>query len=347
MKLERIPYGTTETGEKIDAFSVDNGSVSFQALTWGATLSSVKSIDRDGNMEELTLGFDELSGWTGKHPHFGGTIGRFANRIGGAAFTLDGKTYPLLANNGPNHLHGGAQNFEKFVWDGFPFQNDREAGVKFSRTSSAGEEGYPGNLDITVTFSLSIDNELSISYEAACDAPTVINMTNHTYWNLDGSGGKTDVLDHELVLHADNYLEVDEGAIPTGKILSVNGTAFDFTSRKAVGKDIAGPGGFDHCFIVKQTEKEEPSLAAEVYSPASGRVMKVYGTQPGIQFYTGNFLNGSVTCRNGIKAEKHSALCLETEAFPDAPNKTEFPSAVLRPGERYFEKTVHHFSVIR
>ena len=345
MNLERVPYGTTAKGEKVDAFNVSNGEVSFQALTYGAVLSSVKSLDRNGVMAELTLGFDDLSGWTGKHPHFGGTVGRFANRIGKARFTLDGKEYSLLANNGPNHLHGGAVNFERVMWDGFPFQNEREAGVKFSRTSPDGEEGYPGNLDITVTFSLSVNNELTITYEAACDAPTIINMTNHSYWNLDGTGGATSILEHELVLHSNSYLEVDAG-IPTGKVLPVDGTPFDFRSRKAVGRDIAAVGGYDHCYIVDKSDMDEPSLAAEVFSPASGRVMKIYGTQPGIQFYTGNFLDGTVTCRGNVPGVKHSALCLETEAFPDAPNKPDFPSAVLRPGERYLEKTIHHFSVI-
>ncbi len=346
MKLERLPYGTTSEGEQIDAFSVSNGQVAFQTLTYGATLSSVKFINREGEMEELTLGFDSIEGWEGKHPFFGATVGRYANRIGGASFSLEGTAYPLYANNGPNHLHGGQKGFNRYIWDGFPFQNEEEAGVKFSRTSPDGEEGYPGNLDVTVTFSLSRANELAISYEAVCDKATIINLTNHSYWNLDGGCGKSSILDHELTLFADNYVEVDEAAIPTGDLPAVSGGPFDFTMRKPVGRDIEAAGGYDHCFVLRAGEVVEPQLAAELYSPKSGRVMKVYATQPGIQLYTGNFLDGSILQRSGIPAAKHAALCLETESFPDSPNRPDFPSSVLRPGERYAEKTVHHFSLV-
>lgn len=346
MKLERIPYGATSDGAKIDAFSVSNSQVAFQALTYGATLSSVRFINREGEMEELTLGFDTMEGWEGKHPYFGATVGRFANRIAGASFALDGTTYPLFANNGPNHLHGGKQGFNRCLWDGFPFQNDEEAGVKFSRTSPDGEEGYPGNLDVTVTFSLSRANELTIAYEAVCDKATIINLTNHAYWNLDGSCGKTSILDHELSLFADSYVEVDAEAIPSGRLPRVEGGPFDFTVRKPVGRDIKAAGGYDHCYMLRAGQAKEPQLAAELYSPQSGRVMKVYSTQPGIQLYTGNFLDGSILQRGGIPAAKHSALCLETETFPDSPNRPAFPSSVLRPGERYQAKTVHHFSLV-
>lgn len=345
MKLERLPYGTTAAGEKIDSFLVSNGEVAFRALNYGATLASVESVDRTGKPEELTLGFNAIDGWEGIHPYFGATVGRFANRIAGALFTLDGTEYPLYANNGPNHLHGGKTGFNRHLWDGFPFQNEKEAGVKFSRTSPDGEEGYPGNLDVTVTFSLSLTNELTISYEAVCDKATIINLTNHSYWNLDGSCGKSSILEHELTLFADSYVEVDAEAIPTGRLPKVGGGPFDFTNRKPVGRDIEAAGGYDHCYLLRAGKSDEPQLAAELYSPKSGRVMKVYATQPGIQLYTGNFLDGSLLQRDGIPAAKHSALCLETETFPDAPNRPEFPTAVLRPGERYREKTIHHFSL--
>lgn len=345
MTIERIPYGTTQSGDRVDAFVISNGEVAFQALTYGAVLSSVSSPDREGNPAELTLGFDDLAGWESAHPYFGGTIGRFANRIAEGRFSLDGKEYSLYTNNGAHHLHGGKEGFERKIWDGFPFQNEQEAGVKFSRTSPDGEEGYPGNLDVVVSYALSVNNELSISFEAATDAPTLVNLTNHAYWNLDGSGGGTSIVNHELLIHADSYVEVDKYAIPTGRILQVRQSPFDFRRRKTIAADIQSAGGYDHCYKLAESDPDEPALAAEVYSPDSGRVMKVYTTQPGLQFYTAEFLDGSIMLRGGISAKKRCALCLEAAGFPDSPNRPDFPSAVLRPGVRYTHKTIHHFSL--
>jgi aldose 1-epimerase len=345
MTIERIPYGTTKNGDKVDAFFISNGEVTFQALTYGAVLSSVTSLDREGTPAELTLGFDDLSGWESDHPYFGGTIGRFANRISKGRFKLEGKEYTLYTNDGTNHLHGGKEGFERRMWDGFPFQNEQEAGVKFSRTSPDGEEGYPGNLDVVVTYALSVNNELSIHYEAATDAPTLANLTNHAYWNLDGSGGRTSILDHELLIHSDSYVEVDKYAIPTGRILQVQQSPFDFRRRKTIGTDIQSAGGYDHCYKLTSADTDEPALAAEVYSPLSGRVMKIYTTQPGLQFYTGEFLDGTISLRGGVPAKKRCALCLEAAGLPDSPNQPDFPSAVLRPGMRYIHKTIHHFSL--
>jgi aldose 1-epimerase len=346
MKLERLPYGILDDGTKIDAFSAANGDLTFQALSYGAILSSVSSRDRNGEMAELTLGFDDLAGWSSRHPYFGATVGRFANRIARGRFELDGREYSLYTNDGKNHLHGGKEGFNRLIWDGFPFQNEQEAGVKFSRTSPAGEEGYPGNLDVTVTYALSVDNELSFTWEAVCDAPTILNLTNHAYWNLDGSMGKTSILDHELKLYSSRFVEVDAEAIPSGKVQRTAGTALDFSSHRKIGAHIDEAGGYDFCYVIDREASEEPALAAELYSPASGRVMKVYTTQPGIQLYTGNFLDGTILLRDGVPAARYSALCLETQGFPDAPNQDTFPSVVLRPGELYRHKTVHHFSVV-
>jgi aldose 1-epimerase len=298
--------------------------------------------DRAGKRADVTLGFDELERYTKPHPCFGCIAGRFANRIGQARFELDGRTYTLAKNNGAHHLHGGTRGFDKRNWKAEPQADDA---VRLTYTSPDGEEGYPGTLQVAVTYKLSADDKLSIAYEATTDKPTVLNLTSHTYWNLAGAG---DVLGHELRLNAGHVTEVDAGLIPTGRYLTVARTPLDFTAAKPVGRDIAGlkaeglPGGYDHNFVI-DAKPGELALAAEVREPASGRTMRVLTTQPGVQLYTANHLK-DVAGRSGQSYGPHAGLCLETQHFPDSPNHPNFPSAVLRPGETFRSLTVYEFS---
>ncbi len=344
MTIEKVPFGTLEDGKIADLFTLRNDSGFSAGITnFGGILTSVKMPDKHGNIEEITLGFDHLHEYLGEHPYFGALIGRFANRIAGGSFTLGGKEYKLFRNEGKNHLHGGKIGFDKVLWEGTSFDNENEIGVKLSYLSKNGEEGYPGTLKVTVTYTLTNGNDLVITYEAVTDKPTPVNLTNHAYWNLAGPGSDT-ILNHELTLFADSYLPVDEHLNPTGDILDVSGTPFDFTRHKKIGKDIeSAGGGYDHCFVVRSTDSTL-SDAALVHAPSSGRIMKISTSQPGIQLYTGNFLEG-VTGRNGRTHVKHGALCLETEGFPDAVHHSGFPSVILKPGETYRHVTKHSFSV--
>lgn len=311
-------------------------------LTYGATLVEMSVPDRHGKLADVTLGFDDLERYTKPHPFFGSIAGRYANRIGQGRFELDGHTYTLAKNNGANHLHGGARGFDKRIWKAEPQGEDA---VRLTYASVDGEEGYPGTLQVAVTYQLSAKDELSIAYEAMTDKATVLNLTNHTYWNLAGSG---DVLAHELRLNAARYTEVDAGLIPTGAYGAVAGTPLDFTKMKPVGRDIAAlkgegkVGGYDHNFVI-DAKPGELTLAAEVRDPASGRTMRILTTQPGVQFYTANGLR-DVAGRGGVVYGPHGGLCLETQHFPDSPNKPSFPATVLRPGEKFQSLTVHEFS---
>jgi aldose 1-epimerase len=314
--------------------------------TWGAGLVTMHVPDRHGVLADITLGFDRLEGYLARHPHFGVTTGRFANRIAQGKFTLDGQTHTLATNDGANHLHGGPEGFHRRNWKAEPLP--KENAVRFTYTSPHGEEGYPGTLRVAVTYSLTAANELRIHYTTTTDRPTVLNLTNHAYWNLAGAGSG-DILGHVLTLHAKRCVAVDAAGIPTGEIAPVAGTPLDFTQTKLIGKDLAqmtgAPGGYDHTFVLDPPHAHAMTVAAEVCDPKSGRAMTISTTEPGIQFYTGNFLDGTITGKGGRAYKKHDGLCLETQHYPDSPNHPEFPSTVLLPGQTYRTTTVHRFSV--
>jgi len=346
MSIKTEPFGKTPDGQAVDLVTMKNPTgIEARIITYGGIIVSMKTPDRGGKSGDVVLGFDKLDGYTKEHPYFGAIIGRYGNRIGAGKFTLDGVEYKLATNNEANHLHGGMKGFDKVVWT---IQESKaegnEAVLVLKYLSKDGEEGYPGNLDCTVTYTLTADNELKMRYQAATDKPTVLNLTNHSYWNLAGQG-TGDILAHELMLNADGYTPVDEGLIPTGEIASVKGTPMDFTEPKAIGSRIkqVDIGGYDHNFALNG-KTGEMKLCARVFEPTSGRVMEIRTTEPGVQFYTGNFLDGTLTGKDGKVYQKHDAFCLETQHFPDSPNKPDFPSVVLRPGEKYDITTVHKFS---
>ncbi|MHC4556943.1 MAG: aldose epimerase family protein [Planctomycetota bacterium] len=344
MSAKKESFGQTPDGKQIDLYVLTNpNGLRAKITNYGAILVSLEVPDRDGNIADITLGFDTLDGYLAGHPYFGATVGRYANRIGGAKFALNGVENKLAANDGDNHLHGGIKGFDKVVWRLEEVKaEDNKAVVKMSYISEDGEEGYPGNLACSVTYTLTDNDELQISYEAETDKATVVNLTNHSYFNLAGQG-TGDILGHELMLNADKYTPVDKGLIPTGEIGNVTSSPMDFTSPMSVGSRIAQvPGGYDHNYVLK-SGGGSLALAASVYEPTTGRVMEIHTTEPGIQFYTGNFLDGSITGKDGKVYNKNYGFCLETQHFPDSPNKPDFPSVVLKPGQKYATKTVHKF----
>lgn len=311
-------------------------------LSYGGTVTDILVPDRNGKMGDVVLGYDSLSGYRQRgNPFFGALVGRYANRIAHAKFTLDGKEYTLAANDNGNTLHGGLKGFDKVIWS-VKIHND--SSLLLSYLSKDGEEGYPGNLSVDVMYSLGDDNSLKIEYAATADKATPVNLTNHSYFNLSGGTDST-ILDHELMLKADKYTPVDDKLIPTGKVDDVKGTAMDFTVAKKIGKDIAQvAGGYDHNWVLNRSGNDL-ELIGSLYHAGSGRFMEFYTTQPGIQFYTGNFLNGTLkNTRGGAKYVKHAALCLETQHFPDSPNQPAFPTTILKPGETYHQVTVYKFS---
>lgn len=345
MNVTSRVFGTMPDGQEVVVYSLDNGQgLTIRAMSLGATLTAVEFPDRKGERENLTLYLQTLADYLRGHPCFGSVCGRYANRIAKGRFTLDGVTYQLATNNGPNHLHGGKVGFHQRLWDHQPVQGDGFVGVAFSRVSPDGEENYPGTLRVTVTYRLRRDNRLEIEYTATTDKPTVLNLTNHAYWNLAGAGVGT-ILDHLLEINADSYLPVDETLIPLGPPAPVAGTPFDFRQPKPIGRDIeATQGGYDHCFVLNKDKPGELTFCARLKDPKSGRVMEVWTTQPGVQVYTANGLDGRLGA-GGRTYPKFGAVCLETQHFPDSPNHPDYPSTVLRPGETYRELTVHHWSV--
>jgi aldose 1-epimerase len=340
------PFGKLPDGQAVQKYTITNPAGMKVVLTdYGAAVVSLFVPDKAGKLDDVSLGFDSIKGYLGKNnPFFGATIGRYGNRIADGTFTLDGTTYKMPVNDHGNQLHGGPKGFDKRLWTAEPLP--KENAVRFTRLSPDGEEGYPGNLQTSVTYMLKDDNSLEISYVATTDKPTIVNLTNHTYFNLAGAGNGT-ILDHELVLNAGKYTPVNAKLIPTGEIASVKGTPFDFRKAKPIGRDIKQAGGdpigYDHNFVLDKGLFGAGKFAAELYDPKSGRVMKVYTDQPGIQFYSGNFLDGTLDGANGRTYPQYSALCLETQHFPDSPNHANFPSTVLRPGETYKTKTVYAF----
>ena len=344
--MEKETFGKTPDGETVEIFTLTNNhGLKAKVTTWGAGLVAMLVPDRKGVLADVTLGFDKLDSYLAGHPHFGVTTGRFANRIAKGKFTLDGTTHTLATNNGQNHLHGGLKGFDKRNWKATAEGN----AVRFTHTSADGEEGYPGTLQVAVTYTLTDADELRLDYEATTDKPTVLNLTNHAYWNLAGAGAG-DILCHELTLHASRYLPVDDGSIPTGKIEPVAGGPMDFTQPKTIARDFAQmtgkPGGYDHCFIIDQPLPPGMlNVAAEIRDPASGRTMTISTTEPGIQLYTANYLDGTVIGKGGSVYKKNSAFCLETQHYPDSPNQPAFPTTVLRPGQTLRSTTVHRFSI--
>jgi aldose 1-epimerase len=336
-------YGMIGTDSVFQYTLTNKNGMVVKILNYGGTVTDIITPDKNGKMGDVVLGYDSLAGYlqTG-NPYFGCLVGRYGNRIANAKFTLDGKEYTLAANNGPNTLHGGLKGFDKVIWIVKLFN---DSSLLLSYSSKDGEEGYPGNLSVDVMYSLSDDNGLKIDYAAVTDKATPVNLTNHCYFNLS-AGADSTILDHELMLKADKYTPVNATLIPIGKIDDVKGTPMDFTTSKKIGKDLAAvTGGYDHNWVVNRSGNDL-ELIASVYHVGSGRHMEVFTTQPGIQFYTGNFLDGTLkNTREGMKYVKHAALCLETQHFPDSPNQSSFPNTILKPGETYHETTVYKFSI--
>jgi aldose 1-epimerase len=352
--VEKKPFGKTAEGKEVDLYVLTNApgvtgkGMRAKVITYGAILTELDVPDRDGRLGDVVLGFEGLKGYLGAHPFFGATVGRVANRIAKGKFTLDGKEYTLATNNGPNALHGGLKGFDKKVWQAEQVPAENGVAVKFTYRSPDGEEGYPGNLTASVTYTLTNDNQLRLDYTATTDKATPVNLTNHSYFNLAyQGGGPAALLGHELTLEAEKYTPVDEALIPTGKVESVKGTPLDFTTPHKIGgriKELRGdPGGYDHNFVLNGGGKKL-ALAARVVEPASGRVMEMLTTEPGVQFYTGNFLDGTIKGKGGAVYRKHAGFCLEAQHFPDSVNRPNFPSMTLRPGQTYKQTTVYKFS---
>lgn len=342
-RIQGEVFGRMPDGRDVELYTLVNADgLRARIITYGAIVVSLEVPDRYGKLADITLGYDRLEEYVMNPSYFGAIVGRYANRIGKGRFLLNGVEYQLATNNGENHLHGGIKGFNKVIWDAEPFEQDQAAGLKLSYLSKDGEEGYPGNLSCTVTYTLFDNNEFEINYSAKSDKPTPINMTHHSYFNLTGQGNG-DILGHELTLYADKYTPVDEGLIPTGEIRNLRNSPMDFMSPKTIGADIDQvKGGYDHNYVLT-SGGGTLALAARVYEPSTGRVMEVHTSEPGIQFYTGNFLDGSITGKSGKVYHKHYGFCLETQHFPDSPNKPQFPSVILNPGETYSHKTVHKF----
>ena len=349
-RLSSYSFGTLSDGREVNAFVLRNArGMSVQILDLGGVIASIKVPDSSGNFADVTTGFDYPQPYLDGAGYMGAIVGRYANRISGGKFSIDGIDYSLAKNNGDNAIHGGLVGFDKKIWDVELLVGLHDAKLKLSTFSPDGEEGYPGRVEVSVIYTLNDQNQLTIDYSATSDKATIINLTNHAYFNLDGHQAGS-ILEHEVMLNANHFTPIDESSIPTGVILDVAGTPLDFRQRKAIGLDIESEdrqmtfgSGYDHNFVINHSEPGSVSLAAEVYSPNSGRVMKVYTDQPGVQFYTGNFLNGTLVGKEGAVYGRRSAFCLETQHFPDSPNKPMFPSTILQPGDQFASRTIFEF----
>jgi aldose 1-epimerase len=353
MNVHKEHFGSTSDGKGVDRIIIENGNgIRIAVLSYGGILQSVRIPELGAGTtpsREIVLGFDSLEEYLAGHPFFGATVGRVANRIAGGTFTLDGRTYSLYTGDSPNSLHGGKEGFDKKLWQAETFADGERAGVQLHRISPDGEENYPGNLDVTVTMSLNEANELAFDYRATTDKTTPVNLTNHSYWNLSGAGT---IRDHRLALYADYYLPVDDTAIPTGERRAVDGTPFDFRESKPIGRDIeeTPEHGYDHCYVLREyagREKahasfEELTPVAQVTDPSGSVTMEVATTKPGVQFYSANKVAG-LPNRQGQTLDRHAALCLETQHFPNAVNEPSFPSPFLEPDQVYEHRTVHRF----
>lgn len=331
-------------GQEVDLYTLTNAKgVQVKISTYGGTVTSWVAPDKNNKLSDIVLGFDSLSGYLAKPPYFGALVGRYGNRIAKGKFKIDTAQYTLVTNNGANHLHGGTKGFDKVIWQAAP-TNDSLASLLLSYTSKDGEEGYPGNLKVEVRYTLTDEDELKIDYNATTDKATPVNLTNHSYFNLTGDASNT-ILDHQLMIDADNFTPVDSSLIPTGEIKTVKGSAFDFTTAKKIGRDIATvQGGYDHNWVLNKKDASLQKVAVLTDS-VSGRTLEVSTTEPGLQFYTGNFLDGTIKGRDGKAINKNAALCLETQHFPDSPNEPKFPTTILKPGQQYHTTTVYKLSV--
>jgi len=348
-KIEKQSFGMTSNGERVELYTLTNvNGLEARIMTYGGIVVSLKIPDRNGNLGDVVLGYDALDAYLKNNPYFGAIIGRYGNRIGKATFSLNRKSYALSKNNGENMLHGGNKGFDKVVWKAREANTRNGVGLSLTYLSKDGEEGFPGNLAVTVVYTLTNTNALRIDYSATTDKTTVINLTHHSYFNLAGEG---DILKHELMINAGRFTPVDSGLIPTGELRLVKGTPMDFTESTAIGARIDQQDeqlrfgkGYDHNWVLNKSPGAL-ALAARVYEPGSGRVMEIRSTEPGIQFYSGNFLDGSITGKGGRVYKLRNGFCLEPQHFPDSPNKPAFPSTVLRPGERYKTTTIFKFSI--
>jgi aldose 1-epimerase len=341
MKVTKQLFGKTVQDEAVDLYTLDNGSgMVAKVITYGGILTHLQVPDRRGKAVDVVLGFGTLAAYLKGHPYFGALIGRYGNRIARGRFKLAGKEYQLATNNGANHLHGGDAGFDKKVWQGEAIESPDEVGVRLSYLSKDMEEGYPGNLQVTVTYTINRQQELKIVYHATTDKATPVNLTHHSYFNLNGHGT---ILDHQLMVAAGHFLPVDAGLIPTGERRSVKQTAMDFTSFQPIGSRIEQvSGGYDHNYILNNHDGSLKE-AARVTGPKSGITMTVLTTEPGLQFYSGNFLDGTLKGKGGFPYQKHGGLCLEAQHFPDSPNRPEFPGTILKPGEVYRQTTIYRF----
>lgn len=348
LEVTSAPYGKTSDGKSVEVYTLANSKgLKVRIMTYGATLIGVETPDRAGRMANITVHLDSFADYEAGHPSLGSTVGRYANRIGNARFVIDGKEFKITPNSAPHHIHGGKVGFSKLIWASKPLRERGRVGVEFSLTSPDGDEGYPGTVKVRALYWLNDANELTLEYFGETDKPTHLNLTNHVYWNLAGAGSG-DVLGHVLTLHGDHYLAIDEKKIPTGPLVAVRGTPFDFTTPHSIGERIAAVagGGYDHCYVVRRAKPGELAPLARVEDPKSGRVMEIFTTQPGVQLYTGNYLSNKLQA-GGKAYDKHHGVCFEIQAYPDAPNKPQFPPSLLRPGETYHHVTMHRFSVAR
>ena len=350
--IERERFGTTPEGELVERFTLANtNGIRLACLSYGGVIQSLFVPDRHGTMADVALGYDTLEQYRGDRSYLGALVGRYANRIRDGRFRLDGREYELARNEGVSHLHGGVRGFNAVVWSAESFERATERGVVLQYVSPDGEEGYPGTLSVRVTYTLTDADALVVEYVASTDAPTPLNLTQHSYFNLRGEGDG-DILGHEIRLAASRFTVVDDTILPTGELRDVRGTPFDFTTPRPIGSRIDGsddqlrfPGGYDHNFVIDRADDAGLVLAARLSEPTSGRTVEVYTTQPGIQFYSGNFLDGSFVAKGGRRYPYRSGLALETQHFPDSPNQPAFPSTVLRPGAEFRSRTEYHFGV--
>jgi aldose 1-epimerase len=345
--ISRAPFGRTPDGTPVDLYTLRNSQgAEARIMTYGGIVVSLKVPDREGRMGDVVLGYDTLDEYIAENPYFGCLVGRYGNRIANGRFTLDGETYTLAQNNSPNHLHGGWKGFDKVVWRARSFQSPLGPALELNYLSPNGEEGYPGNLSVTAVYTLTEDNALRLDYAAVTDQPTVVNLTHHSYFNLAGRG---DILQHEVMIHAQHFTPVDETLIPTGELRPIEGTPFDFRAAMPIGaridqenQQLQFGGGYDHNWVISKPYGEF-GLQARVYEPTSGRVMEVHSTEPGLQFYSGNFLDGTLTGKGGWVYEHRHGFCMEPQHYPDSPNQPNFPSTVLRPGDTYRNTIVYRF----